>query len=329
MYSIIKYIITRHVPKYYVGNKKFPSWFNAELRNMIKQKNTAHKIFKVSRCPSDHIKFSHIRAKCKRMTKICYSNFLCTQNQLKRNPPSCWRFIQDRKNKNELPALMELNNNEADNNKTKAKLFGKYFSSVYVPELDQKPDVSYIASGNSNLFKCSFSLAQIFQELGELKNDPVLGPDMVPAIFIKNCHYALTYPISKIFNWSLNVGIFTMVWIVSYVSPIWKSGNRSSIPNYRLVCKLSSLPKLFEKMVEPILTSTLKQNLIEEQHGFMKNKSIETNLILFYQYLVDNVSKGFQVDAIYTDIRKAFDTVDHKLLINKLSSIAISGKIVK
>lgn len=82
-------------------------------------------------------------------------------------------------------------------------------------------------------------------------------------------------------------------------------------------------------MVEPILTSTLKQNLIEKQHSFIKNKSIETNLILFYQYLIDNVSKGFQVDAIYTDIRKVFDTVDHKLLINKLSSISISGKIVK
>jgi len=156
------------------------------------------------------------------MTKICYSNLIdFTQNQLKRR-----RFIKDRKNKNELPALMELNNNEADNNKAKAKLFGKYFSSVYVPELDQKPGVSYIASGNSNLFKCSFSLAPIFQELGELKNDP---SDMVPAIFIKNGRYALTYPISKIFNWSLNVDIFLLVWKVSYMSLIWKSGNRSSI----------------------------------------------------------------------------------------------------
>jgi len=66
-----------------------------------------------------------------------------------------------------------------------------------------------------------------------------------------------------------------------------------------------------------------KNILADEQHGFRKMKSTETNLIVFYSHLIDVVKSGGRVDAIYTDLRKAFDSVDHGILMLKLKKLGI------
>ncbi|XP_050520511.1 uncharacterized protein LOC126893966 [Daktulosphaira vitifoliae] len=119
------------------------------------------------------------------------------------------------------------------------------------------------------------------------------------------------YPVHKLFSLSLKTGVFPNSWKSSYVLPIWKTGDRSIINNYRPISKLSVLPKLFEKLIEPKLSDILKNTLINEQHGFP-----------------NTVGSGGQVDVIYTDIKKAFDTVDHSILIKKLSDFGFGDPIL-
>lgn len=64
--------------------------------------------------------------------------------------------------------------------------------------------------------------------------------------------------------------------------------------------------------------------LINEQHGFRREKLINTYLLVYYSILIQAVSSGKQVDVVYTDLKKAFDTVDHKILISKLRNIGVS-----
>lgn len=81
--------------------------------------------------------------------------------------------------------------------------------------------------------------------------------------------------------------------------------------------------------MESILTDeifeTYKQYITEDQHGFFKGRSTTTNLAIYQDYLVSNLEAGNQIDVIYTDISKAFDSVCHKLLISKLSHIGINN----
>jgi len=116
----------------------------------------------------------------------------------------------------------------------------------------------------------------------------------------------------------LNSGIFPSKWKLSYVFPLWKAGRKSEVTNYRPISKLCALPKLLDKLVESKISDSFKNILVDEQHGFRKSGSTETNLIVFYSHLIDVVKSGGRVDAIYIDFKKAFDSIDHGILMIKL-----------
>lgn len=71
------------------------------------------------------------------------------------------------------------------------------------------------------------------------------------------------------------------------------------------------------------LYETFKHTLVEEKHGFYKYKSTETNLIVYYSYLIDIIKVSARIDIIYTDLEKAFDSVDHGILMLKLKKLGI------
>jgi Reverse transcriptase (RNA-dependent DNA polymerase) len=113
------------------------------------------------------------------------------------------------------------------------------------------------------------------------------------------------------------------------LTPIFKSGERSDVNNYRGIAILSTLPKLFEKLVCEKLYGILPENFHTEQHGFMKKRSINSNLMIYNKFIFDAFEKNLQIDSIYTDFSKAFDCVDHKILISKLEILGFSGNFLK
>lgn len=95
------------------------------------------------------------------------------------------------------------------------------------------------------------------------------------------------------------------------------------VSNYRKSI-LSNLSKTFECLMYPVLYDHVKKFLDNNQYGFMFNKSINTNLVSYITGLAFAVDRGFKIDAIYTDFLKAFDKVNHKLLLFKLHSLGIT-----
>lgn len=95
----------------------------------------------------------------------------------------------------------------------------------------------------------------MFEGLNNLSIDKTYyGPDQLPPIILFQCHYALAYPLYLLFYKYLSDGIFPQPWKSSFVLPIYKSNNRASVNNYRLISKLSTESKLFEKLLEPKLS---------------------------------------------------------------------------
>lgn len=151
------------------------------------------------------------------------------------------------------------------------------------------------------------------------------GPDGIPPEFLKNCADLLAHPLHIIFIKSLRLGQFPDHWKKSFLTTIYKSGCRADVANYRGIAILSSMPKLFEKIICDKLQLILSSNLHKEQHGFTKNKSIDSNLLIYSKFIFDAMESNSQVDSIYTDFSKAFDSVDHKILVHKLKILGFSG----
>ena len=104
---------------------------------------------------------------------------------------------------------------------------------------------------------------------------------------------------------------------------IHKSGDSSNVKNYRPICILNAIPKVFENIVTKFLISCLDAEIVPEQMGFKKNSSTEINLLTYHDMLANALEGDEEVHSIYTDFSKAFDRVNlHDL--NKKSGKAWS-----
>ena len=105
----------------------------------------------------------------------------------------------------------------------------------------------------------------------------------------------------------------------------FKSGDSSDVKNYRPICVMDVIPKVFESIIVDKLGLLLQNIICDEQHGFMPGRSTVSNLSVYCNFVSSALESNHQVDTIYTDFRKAFDTIDHSILISKLSAIGFHG----
>ena len=152
------------------------------------------------------------------------------------------------------------------------------------------------------------------------------GPDEIPTRLLKTLADELTPVISLFFQASLNQGIIPDDWKTANVVPVFKKGERNKAENYRPI----SLTSVTCKLLEHVICSSIMDHLDEHdiltnaQHGFRKQRSCTTQLILTIQDLAKSVDDREQVDVILLDFSKAFDRVPHMRLLHKLKFYGIA-----
>lgn len=220
---------------------------------------------------------------------------------------------------------MHFNNDQFNNSNDIVNAFAKYFSSVYenydfVDTIHHNPPKIL----SSTLHSVSIDLIKIFESLNSLDSASSPGPDLIPNIFLRNCKYVISSPLAYLFNLSLSSGIFPDIWKTSFIRSIPKpSSDLSNITNYRPISLLSLIPKMFESLVANKILFELNNIIVDNQHGFRRNKSTITNLLQFQTFLSDALSNGSNVDVIYTNFTKAFDKINHHILFAKLKQIGV------
>ena len=172
------------------------------------------------------------------------------------------------------------------------------------------------------------SYDEVYHALVGLKSTCGAGPDDVPAIFLRNCAFSLTFPLTSLFNMSLQTGCFPDLWKESFVIPLHKAGDVSDVKNYRPISKLSSIAQMFDSLVHSKLSIVFGPCIIAQQHGFVRGKSTCTNLITLTERIAESFSERSQVDAVYTDFSKAFDKVNLSALIYKLRCSGMRGALL-
>ena len=141
----------------------------------------------------------------------------------------------------------------------------------------------------------------------------------------------ISVPLSILFNKSLNSGTLPSDWKCANVTPIHKKGARNLACNYRPVSLTSIFSKLMESIVKDHILNHLSTNnlLSPYQFGFIPGRSCSTQLLLMLDYLTHHLDEGYSIDVIYLDFQKAFDTVPHRRLLQKLTSFGIHGNVLK
>ena len=159
----------------------------------------------------------------------------------------------------------------------------------------------------------------------QLKNGMAPGPDKIPTLLIKDALDLICKPLTIVFNSSLRKGTFPDVWKLARVTPIFKTGSKSEAKNFRPISVISVLSRILERVVHDQVYEYLKINnvLTKSQSAFQKLCSTITSLIDSTDYWYETIDNKHLDLAIFLDLKKAFDTVHHKILLEKLGKYGI------
>ena len=217
-----------------------------------------------------------------------------------------------------------------------ADTLGRYFQEVYTRE-DLSNNIHDLSTSIvpppeqfSDLDIC-LDEGSVEKALARLQSDKSPGPDGVHPMLLKECAKFLANPVSKIFKKSLDSGKIPQDWKQADIAPIFKKGNRTDAANYRPVSLTSVVCKVMESLIKQQLVRHLESNnmISKHQHGFRKGRSCLTNLLETFEEWTTALDEGHGIDVVYLDYRKAFDTVPHKRLVEKLKLFGIAGATLK
>jgi hypothetical protein len=157
------------------------------------------------------------------------------------------------------------------------------------------------------------------------------GKDELSVDIMKKSVHTILKPLAYICNKSMEFGYVPSSMKVAKVCPIHKDGSHSDLNNYRPISVLPSFSKILEKIVySRFYNFVLKNNILfENQFGFQTAKSTYMALMILYDKISEALDKGEHVIGIFVDLRKAFDTIDHSILLSKLSYYGIRGVALK
>lgn len=253
-----------------------------------------------------------------------------------------WQVInKHRKNKTPESSNMEL---KTDKGTTKnpnevASFLNLYFTNIAEQTLAlvQKTgtDTTFRntqITGNDLLHLQCTNEHEIKHIIKTSKSKTSFGIDNISSKLLKHCSDSLTPPLVNIINKSLCQGIFPRALKTAKVYPKYKNnGSKKEASNYRPIALLPTFSKIVERVVLQRLMQHCIQNrlLTDGQHAYMEGRSTTTALVKFLEFVIDNLESKHLVSTILVDFSRAFDCLEHNLILEKLKQLGINGLALK
>lgn len=170
----------------------------------------------------------------------------------------------------------------------------------------------------------------IYSACMSMKRKLTRTPEGIPIYFLANTISSLLYPLTILFNLSLSSNCIPSQWKEAFIVPVFKKGNRQNPDNYRPISLTSAICRLFETVIiNKLLPFILERNLLSRyQFGFLPNRSSCSNILSSLHEWLASYSSSICTNVLYTDIKKAFDSVNHRLLVQALRTYGLNNDVV-
>ena len=328
------------VRKIKLGYRNRKKWLSEGLKVSIKNKNKMY-VKSIRKPTVDNIKnYKRYKNRLHSLLRKCerdYYDLLLKQCQ--HDLSKSWKLIKEVINKRKLNTVSDkflINNKLVKNKQCIADSFNRLFVNTGSNLVKNIPDTSVDPNSyiSMNISKSMFLIPPDVNEVETiimLLSNAAPGYDDIPASVLKSCSHVFIEPLVHILDLSFSQGVFPMELKIAKVVPLHKSEDKMLLNNYRPVSILPVFSKIFEKlMYNRIIDYIDKQNILyENQFGFRKKHSTNMALIVLIDKILKNLDSGNYVLGLFLDLRKAFDTVNHKILINKMEKYGIRGTVLK
>lgn len=299
-----------------------PPWFTKEAKKAVTKHRRTYNLYKRHQDPFLHERYREERRHSKRLLKATKAKYILDKIALPLEEGNSKPFFSHMKKlKGSHDSDLELEQEDgtiSQDNKVNANtlntFFGQQFCTTHQlsdgPKPTGKPTTTITVPG-------------VLQLLKNLKTGKAPGPDGIGKKVLLIEPDLMAECLTLVFNLSYAQGCLPSGWKEANVTVIHKKGVKTQACNYRPI-SLTSIPcKIMEHIILHELNKTLDTVLSVRQHGFRRGLSCETQLCSTFHDIVKTVDAGTEVHAVLLDFKKAFDTVPHGLLLEKLSDLQL------
>ena len=326
-----KIISKRNTPK--------KPWITKGLIKSLQTKDKLYKIYISKPTFDNKLNYTKYRNNLNLLLRISKKSYITTKiNANKDNTKDMWKTLNNllgRNKKTQPPDFFTSANGEKlSDNKDIAESFNNFFANIgseLANKIAEPPDnfKSPMSDhcNSSSLFLYPTSPDELLKISSKLKNSNSSGADDISNNLLKQIIPSICEVLSYIFNLSFTTGVVPSLLKQAHVTPIFKTGDRHDFTNYRPISILASISKLLEKVVYTRISDFItKHNILTpHQFGFRPKRSTFMAINELYCKVADNLDNKLHTVGIFLDLSKAFDTINHNILLNKLSSYGIRG----
>ena len=319
----------------YVNAKRLQKpWLSKAILCSIKHKSTLHKLYTLGVIDATfNNKYKNMLNTITKRAKEQYYHNKFDKNI--KNIKQCWSIIRkilgrDTNHSNNI--TITENGNEINDHKEVSELFSTYFANIATTldndiPLSHKSPLDYLNNPTPNSFYLNpLSTQECKTIINKLKNSNY-GRNSISTKLLKIID-PLIYPITHLINESIQQSIFPDILKIGIITPIFKEGDKKQVSNYRPITVLPLISKIFERYIASRLTKYLSKYSIitPQQYGFQKGLSTTDAIINLTEHIYTALNNREHNCTVLIDFKKAFDTVNHSILLQKLKFYGIRGE---